>query len=102
MKKREWACALGFVSFLAACSDGESDDPSTPEKGAIGAPCLLPDESLPNFNGFALTESYVGETLPDEYKSELCVSNHFQGRVSCPYGQTEDGASNPSCFVPGS
>ena len=66
MRQREWVYVLGFVWFVAACSDKENDDTSGPKKGDIGAACVLPDESRTNFNRFALAEGYVGESLPDE------------------------------------
>ena len=71
---------------------GEADGP------ALGEPCLPDDEQVPNFSGFALSEINFG-TMTRACASGLCLANHFQGRVSCPYGQeTADGA----CTLPGS
>ena len=67
----------------------------------VGAPCLMGDEYRPTFNGYALTEvSIDNETSACE--SGVCISNHFQGRVSCPYGQRSDHVSEPQCFIPDS
>jgi hypothetical protein len=93
---------LGLVRSLTACS-GESDgDTSESQYEDIGVPCILEDESQPDFSGSSQREMYAGGTTLDECDSGVCLANHFQGRVSCPYGQTtEQAASDPTCFVPG-
>lgn len=103
MRHREWVVVLGFVHWLAGCS-GESDGgTSKPERGDIGEPCLLADESDPNFSGFSIQESYAGFPAPGMCENAVCLANHFQGRVSCPYGQsTDQAATDPLCFLPGS
>jgi hypothetical protein len=72
-----------------------------PAAAPLGAPCLLGDEYRQDFNGYALSEASV-ETQSPVCASGVCIANHFQGRVSCPYGQTSDELSDPSCYVPGS
>jgi len=64
---------------------------------ALGDPCLPDDESSPDFAGLNVTEV----NITDQFQgcaSRLCVANHFQGRVSCPYGQA---AADGGCLVPG-
>jgi hypothetical protein len=100
MRLREWLAAVALVQ-LAACSDDEETKGSTPE--GVGEPCILDTEEDPTFSGFSLLETSVGDTTADVCKSGVCLANHFQGRVSCPYGQTAtQAASDPACFVPGS
>ena len=71
------------------------------EPGGVGDPCTPEDEYEPDFSGFANTEVNV-ESKSFQCETRLCLVNHFRGRVSCPYGQTEDEALNsPQCFIPG-
>lgn len=66
----------------------------------LGAPCLPDDERLPDFYGFSPYEVSVDANAG--CNSGVCVVNHLQGRVSCPYGQTEDESqTDPKCFIPG-
>jgi hypothetical protein len=72
------------------------------ESGGVGEPCTPEDEYQEDFNGFAVTEVNV-ESRSFQCETRVCLVNHFQGRVSCPYGQTaEEAATNPKCFIPGS
>ena len=57
------------------------------------------------FSGFALGEVNV-ETNSLQCESRVCLVNHFQGRVSCPYGQTQedlelDPTAPERCRIPG-
>src|SRR5688572_3884835 len=79
------------------------------ESGGVGDPCTPEDEYLQDFNGFALAEVNI-ESKSFQCETRVCIVNHFQGRVSCPYGQEEqdiegDMALPPSdaarCRVPG-
>jgi hypothetical protein len=67
-----------------------------------GTPCVPDDESHPEFSAFQSGEVVIGED--DECgPREFCIVNHYQGRVSCPEGQTEEqAASNPVCTLVGS
>jgi len=56
----------------------------------VGDPCVPEDEYSPNFSGFSLSEVST-ESRSFQCQSRLCLVNHFQGRVSCPYGQVEGG-----------
>ena len=101
MRQREWLVAVALATLLFACSDDEETKKSTP--GAVGDPCILDIEEEPDFSGFPIGMTYAGRTTPEVCESEVCFANHFQGRVSCPYGQTEEqAASDPACFLPGS
>ena len=47
------------------------------------------------------------ESRSFQCETRLCLVNHFQGRVSCPYGQPESEAKTPTkpdfklCHIPG-
>jgi hypothetical protein len=72
------------------------------EADGVGDPCIPEDEYVPGFSGFAVSEVST-ESKSFQCRSRLCLVNHFQGRVSCPYGQSsEQAASNPACHLPGS
>lgn len=76
------------------------------ESGGVGAPCIPEDEYNQDFNGFALTEVNV-ESRSFQCETRVCIVNHFQGRVSCPYGQEDPDSSmllptdRARCRVPG-
>lgn len=56
------------------------------ESGGVGDPCIPEDEYRQNFNGFASSEVNI-ESKSFQCETRVCIVNHFQGRVSCPYGQ---------------
>ena len=71
------------------------------EPGGVGDPCVPEDEYRPAFSNYGLDEVNI-ESRSFQCETRLCLVNHFQGRVTCPYGQTQDEANNsPRCFVPG-
>jgi hypothetical protein len=84
------ACfAIAVVSGTGCASTG------------IGDPCTPEQEYRPDFVGFNVNEVSV-ESKSFQCQTRLCLVNHFQGRVSCPYGQKADGsatgmAGNASC-----
>jgi len=57
----------------------------------VGDPCTPEQEYDPSFLGFAASEVSV-ESKSFQCQTRLCLVNHFQGRVSCPYGQDVTGA----------
>jgi len=64
----------------------------------LGTTCISSSEYDPAFGGFVL--GHVGVDLGSAAcLSSVCLQNHFQGRVSCPYGQPQ--SSGPGCLVPG-
>jgi hypothetical protein len=83
--------------------------------GGVGDPCIPEDEYSPTFSGFAETEVNV-ESRSFQCETRICIADHFRGRVTCPYGQTEDyrttnapnarnveGTPDPGlCYVPAS
>ncbi len=62
----------------------------------IGDPCIPEDEYETTFAGFSAEGASV-ESRSLQCKSRLCLVNHFQGRVTCTYGQV--GASG-ACTTP--
>jgi len=68
----------------------------------LGEACTPSIEGDPSFSGF--TEGSVSlETRAPGCESNLCLVHNFQGRVSCPYGQSQEEAETaPRCFLPGS
>jgi len=75
---------------------------SEAQRAPLGSPCLPLQENRSNFQGFSLADVTLDLGTP-ACGSGLCLVNHFQGRVSCPYGQTGDDVDRGelSCFVPG-
>ena len=57
----------------------------------VGDPCTPALERDPAFLGFADHEVNL-ETKSTSCATGVCLANHFRGRVSCPYGQSADGA----------
>jgi len=86
--------ALGTVIVLATL-------PGCPATG-VGDPCTPEQEYNSAFRAFDVKEVSV-ESKSFQCQTRLCLVNHFQGRVSCPYGQDADGNGNggDGCFVPG-
>jgi hypothetical protein len=74
---------------------GATRAPARPS-GAIGDPCVPDDELSSDFSGFRVGEVSL-YTESASCDSKVCLVNHFQGRVSCPYGQTE---GEGGCFLP--
>lgn len=73
--------------------------------GGVGDPCIPEDEYEPTFSGYSLGEVNI-ETRSIQCETRVCLVNHFQGRVSCPYGQSEedlglDPTDPARCRVPG-
>jgi hypothetical protein len=76
---------MTVTSVVAACSTPVEAGTPRPES-EVGLSCTLDDERQPSFRGASESEIMLqGE--PDD--SSLCLVNHFRGRVSCPYGQSQ-------------
>jgi hypothetical protein len=56
--------------------------------GGVGDPCIPEDEYLLDFAGYSETEVNV-ESRSFQCETRVCLVNHFRGRASCPYGQTD-------------
>jgi hypothetical protein len=82
------------------------DGGSTPDAALLGAPCVPRLEQDPDFSGFVGAELNLDmdSDASDPSGATVCLVNHFQGRISCPYGQGALGAT-PSgaghCETPG-
>jgi len=78
------------------------------QPGGVGDPCTPEDEYNVNFPGYDPKEVNV-ESKSFQCETRVCLVNHFQGRVSCKYGQDGPpaaGAAAPAsfgnCVIPGS
>jgi hypothetical protein len=89
-RTKSWPVVSAALFLLALC-------PGCPAQG-VGDPCVPEDEYSPTFSGFAVSEVNT-ESRSFQCQSRLCLVNHFQGRVSCPYGQKADAGG---CALPGS
>ncbi len=93
-RTRFWVVVCVLLGGLAVIPGCDAD--------GVGDPCVPEDEYSDTFSGFAVTEVNT-ESRSFQCQSRLCLVNHFQGRVSCPYGQTaEQAANNPGCSIPSS
>jgi hypothetical protein len=75
------------------------------EPGGVGDPCVPEDEYQTTFGGYDESEVNV-ESRSFQCETRVCLVNHFRGRVSCPYGQTEGDLALPGtdpkrCRIPG-
>lgn len=66
--------------------------------GKVGETCTSDLEYTANFSGFNVEEVNIEDHSP-ACETGVCIQNHFQGRVSCTYGQFDSGEE---CTVPGS
>jgi hypothetical protein len=91
--------AVGIA--LAACGGRNLDVTSgAVASSGLGSPCVPVREEDPGFAGANLAEVSVETGAPGcGGGSDVCLSDHFQGRVTCPYGTD---VSVPACTVPGS
>jgi hypothetical protein len=99
MSQKTWVLT-GLALILGALSGGC-------QSGGVGDPCTPEDEYQQFFSGYAFTEVNI-ESKSFQCETRLCLVNHFQGRVSCPYGQTATQALGPPspteyqlCHIPG-
>lgn len=69
--------AVAFVNVIAGTGCSTT---------GIGDPCIPEAEYAADFLGFSDQEVNV-ESKSFQCETRLCLVNHFQGRVSCPYGQ---------------
>jgi hypothetical protein len=60
----------------------------------VGDPCVPEAEYDTSFLGFDKAEVNV-ESKSFQCQTRLCLANHFEGRVTCPYGQDSTGAPFP-------
>lgn len=75
---------------LAGCAhDGEAP-------AIVGEPCIPADEAYPQFSGFTLGEVNL-ETRGSCGADAACLVHRFQGRATCPEGQSAGGGN---CVTP--
>jgi hypothetical protein len=82
----------------ASCDAGLSVTPAP-----LGAPCVPEQDDYSTFGGFSESEVSIESESP-ACEGRVCLVNHFQGRVTCPYGQTAPGVGpdgTPGCLTPG-
>jgi hypothetical protein len=89
------AAVVVCVGVVPACSDDIG----------VGDVCTPEREYDPSFNGFDKGEVYI-ESRSFQCRTRVCLVNHFQGRVSCPYGQgphgeAPSGPETSPCAIPG-
>jgi hypothetical protein len=73
-------------------------DAGTPKP--LGGPCIPVEEDDPGSGGFDLNQISINGNAVD-CQSTVCLIHQFQGRVSCPYGQTASpNADGETCTTP--
>jgi hypothetical protein len=91
----------GSNSSTGTGADGGMGDGATSPQAAVGDPCIPFQEISPSFGGFNVNAVTLEEGN-STCGPKVCLVNHFQGRVSCPYGQAPPTSSGfPPCLVPG-
>lgn len=92
---------VGFVVALVGTALGGPGCSVTLE--GVGDPCVPENEYQSNFGSYDV-DTVVFESNSFQCRTRLCLVNHFQGRVTCPYGQNADGtsSSSKSCTIPAS
>jgi hypothetical protein len=92
-----WSCLICL--FAASCSGDGNHVPS------VGEACsdVLPDELQPRFSNYGVDELNVdcGASECRTSVGPFCMTYHFQGRVTCPYGQTESQLASFPATDPG-
>jgi hypothetical protein len=76
------------------------------QPSGVGDPCIPEQEYDPTYAGANFDEVGV---VPGSFQclTRLCLINHFQGRVTCPYGQQANGSplmnssATNGCVTPG-
>lgn len=64
----------------------------------VGDPCTPEAEYDQSFLGFSAQEVNI-ESKSFQCQTRLCLANHFQGRATCPYGQSSvNGAAGTTAF----
>jgi len=81
-----------------------SPNPPPPPLPRLGSACVPAAEFQPSFSGFAASDVTVEAASAYCPSGGVCLIDHFEGRVSCPYGQLSGtgGAAADACSVPGS
>jgi hypothetical protein len=69
--------------------DAASDAAGADASAVIGTSCMPAAEGSPTFDGFDYHE--VGVSITSPSGAPTCLVYHFQGLVTCPYGQSGTG-----------
>jgi hypothetical protein len=98
-----------LIALPAACggqtSSASGDGGGVPQTNGhtMGSACTPRLEDNAAFSSFREDEVNI-ESVPGESSgSAVCLVNHFRGRVTCTYGQDQNGAGpfgGPSCKTP--
>jgi hypothetical protein len=89
-----------LLSFVAVV--GLATIPLACQSGGVGDPCTPEDEYDASFSSFSVLDGRI-ESRSFQCSTRICLVNHFQGRVSCPLGQSAadihpcTGESDKSC-----
>ena len=99
MAKAQIGLALALLVFSGCGGQSES---TGKVNHAVGTPCIGADETRPDVSSHAVSTVVIEDTAEANL---FCLYNHFQGRVSCPFGQTEADLSLPEtdpgrCLTP--
>jgi hypothetical protein len=83
------ACAtVGVLPSGCSSTPTETNPGPTPAGPGVGDPCVPPDELEATFSGFSIAQEYIVASDYFSCNAGICLVNHFQGRVTCPLGQT--------------
>ena len=108
MNFRNWTgrtvVLVAVFPFVPACSC--SDESSGPAgQDAVGDPCVPCDEFSVEFSGNTESGAQLQYNAP-MCGGGVCMSKHFRGRVTCPFGNPQGGSkyegADQDCRAPGS
>ena len=96
----------GTAALMSSSSEGGCVAlPAEPAPAPLGAPCVsYVHEGQASFGGSLESEVTI-ETGNPQCGTNVCLYNHFRGRVTCPYGQDATGhgpGGSPGCLSAGS
>jgi hypothetical protein len=93
-------------SFADASPAGDSGcaAAATAPVSSVGGPCTPVEEQQSAYGAATEYGVSLDPANPRCGENDVCLVNHFQGRVTCPYGQNAAGDGpdgSPGCFTPG-
>lgn len=88
----------GLLALICVGALGAA--PVACQSGGVGDPCTPEAEYDSQFAGFKVGQDFI-ESRSFQCATRICLVNHFQGRVSCPLGQSPpkvcDNENDTSC-----
>lgn len=87
----------GLGSGSGSAAGGSNAQAAEPAGAPLGAVCMSTEERRASFAGWSMAEISVDDHA-SQCSTGVCLQNHFQGRVSCPYGQA---AGEGACLAAG-